>query len=59
MDKFLKDIMSKEDMEDIKELVSTVMILSKEDRIVLLSNANAFRVRADLDRAKRETFRTG
>lgn len=39
--------------EDIKEFVSIVAPLKKEDRAVLLTIANAFRVRDDIDKAMR------
>lgn len=42
----------KEDQEEIKKLVSIWAVLPKEDRAVLLSNANAFRVRRDIERAR-------
>lgn len=41
-----------EDQEDIQKLVSVWALLPKEDRAVLLSNANAFRVRHDIERAR-------
>lgn len=43
----------KEDQDEIKEFVSTLLVLPKEDRAVLLSNANAFKVRRDIERAKK------
>lgn len=43
----------KEEQEEIKEFISTLLVLPKEDRAVLLSNANAFRVRRDIEKAKR------
>ncbi len=42
----------KDGQEEIKEFISTVLLLPKEDRAVLLSNANALRVRSDIERAK-------
>ena len=50
----LEITMSKEEQEEIKEFVSTLLLLSKEDRAVLLSNANAFKVRGDIERARRK-----
>lgn len=41
-----------DEQEEIKEFVSTLLLLPKEDRAVLLSNANAFRVRRDIERAR-------
>lgn len=43
----------KDEQEEIKEFVSTLLLLPKEDRAVLLSNANAFKVRRDIERARR------
>ena len=42
----------KEEQEEIKEFISTLLVLPKEDRAVLLSNANAFRVRRDIEKAR-------
>lgn len=42
----------KEEQEEIQKLVSIWVLLPKEDRAVLLSNANAFRVRNDIERAR-------
>lgn len=41
-----------EEQEEIKNIVSLYLLLPKEDRAVLLSNANAFRVRHDIERAR-------
>lgn len=41
-----------DEQEEIKELISTLLLLPKEDRAVLLSNANAFKVRRDIERAR-------
>lgn len=41
-----------EEQEEIQSLVSLWLLLPKEDRAVLLSNANAFRVRRDIERAR-------
>lgn len=48
----LNAILSKDESEEIKELVSVFILLSKEDRAVLLSNANAFKVRRDIEKAR-------
>lgn len=42
----------KEDQEEIQKLISTWVLLPKEDRAILLSNANALRVRRDIERAR-------
>lgn len=44
-------VVSKEDQAELQQLVSIWAILPKEDRAVLLSNANAFRVRSDIEKA--------
>lgn len=44
----------KEEQEEIKEFISTLLLLPKEDRAILLSNANAFKVRRDIEKAKGE-----
>lgn len=43
--------MSKEEQEEIKEFISTLILLPKPDRAMLLSNANALRVRSDIEKA--------
>lgn len=43
-----------DEKEEIKEFISTLIVLSKEDRAVLLSNANAFRVRRDIEKSRLE-----
>jgi len=53
---FMADVLGmvipENEQEEIKEFVSTLLILPKEDRAVLLSNANAFKVRRDIEKAK-------
>ena len=44
-------LIPKDEQEEIKEFISTIILLPKEDRAVLLSNANALRVRRDLEKA--------
>ena len=51
-DKALEMILPKDEQEEIKEFVSTLLVLAKEDSAVLLSNANALRVRRDIEKAK-------
>lgn len=43
----------KDEQKEVKEFVTTLLMLSKEDRAILLSNANAFKVRMDIERARR------
>lgn len=52
MKKLLEVTMSEDEQEELREFVSTLILLSKEDRAVLLSNANAFKVRRDIEKAK-------
>lgn len=53
MDDVLGMVIPKSEQEEIKEFVSTLLLLPKEDRAILLSNANAFKVRRDIERAKK------
>ena len=54
MENLLEMTLSKEEQEEIKEFISTLLLLPKEDRAILLSNANAFKVRRDIERARRK-----
>ena len=54
MSDVLEKAVSKEEQEEIKEFVSTLLLLPKEDRAVLLSNANALKVRRDIERARKQ-----
>lgn len=45
-------VVPKDEQEEIKEFVATLLLLPKEDRAVLLSNANAFKVRRDIEKAR-------
>lgn len=45
---------SEKDREEIKEFISVLLLLPAEDRAVLLSNANAFRVRRYIEKAKKK-----
>lgn len=47
-----KLIISEEEQEEIKEFVSVLVLLPKEDRAVLLSNANALKTRNDIEKAR-------
>lgn len=38
--------------DDVKELVSIVVLIPKEDRAILLANANAFKVRSDIEKIR-------
>lgn len=50
----LELVTDKDEQEEIKEFISTIILLPKEDRAVLLSNANALRVRRDIEKARKE-----
>ena len=52
MDDVLKMAVPQDEQEEIREFLSTILLLPKEDRAVLLSNANAFKVRRDIERAR-------
>lgn len=53
MEDLLEMAIPKDEQEEIKEFVATLLLIPKEDRAVLLSNANAFKVRRDIERAKK------
>lgn len=40
---FLEGKTLKDEQEDVKEMIAIMAILPKEDRAILLSNANAFK----------------
>ena len=46
-------IVPQNEQEEIKEFVSALLLLPKEDRAILLANANAFKVRSDIERARK------
>jgi len=50
----LERAIPKDEQDEIKEFVSTLILLPKEDRAILLSNANALKVRRDIERARRK-----
>lgn len=58
MTDLLEMTIPKEEQEEIKEFVATLLLLPKEDRAVLLSNANAFKVRRDIERARESADQT-
>lgn len=53
MEDLLETTIPKDEQEEIKEFVAILLLLTKEDRAVLLSNANAFKVRRDIERARK------
>lgn len=42
----------KDEQEEIREFVATLLLVPREDRAILLSNANAFKVRRDIEKAR-------
>lgn len=52
MSDILETVISKDEKEEIKEFISTILLLSREERAILLSNANAFRMRGEIEKAK-------
>lgn len=52
MPDILGTIVSDDEQEEIKEFIATLLLLPKEDRAILLSNANALKVRRDLEKAR-------
>lgn len=52
MNNRLNNEIPKEVQEEVEELVSTVILLPKEDRAILLSNASALKVRCDIERSR-------
>ena len=53
MSDVLETLIPQNEQEEIKEFVSTLLLLSKEDRAILLSNANALKVRRDIEKARK------
>lgn len=47
-------LMQEIENEEIKEFITIITGLNKEDRAILLSNANALKVRQDLENARRQ-----
>lgn len=48
----LEAMIPEDQREEIKELVSILVVLPKEDRAVLLSNAHVLKVRSDIEKSK-------
>lgn len=59
MDNLLERTVSKNEQEEIKEFMSILILLPAEDRAVLLSNANAFKVRRDIEKARKIKVKNG
>ena len=45
-------VVPKEEQEEVKEFISTLMLLTKEDKATLLSNAHAFKIRNDMEKSR-------
>lgn len=43
----------KEKKEEIKEFVSTLLLLTEEDRAILLSNANVLKTRQSIEKRRK------
>lgn len=52
MTNLLEMAIPENEQEEIKEFISTLLLLPKEDRAMLLFSANAFKVRSDIEKAK-------
>lgn len=52
MGNILETMLPEEQKKEIKEMASIMMVLSVEDRAILLANANALKVRSDIEKAK-------
>lgn len=50
-------VVTPDEQEEIREFVATLLLLPKEDRAILLSNANAFKVRRDIEKARKQKVR--
>lgn len=50
----MAEVLDVKQKEEIDEFVSILLVLPKEDRAVLLSNANALKVRRDIEKAREE-----
>ena len=55
MPDLLERTITKDEQEEIKEMVDILTSLSKQDRVILLSNANAFKVRNNLEELSKNT----
>ena len=53
MAELLEKMIPKKEQDEIREFVAILRLLPKEDRAVLLSNANAFKLRGDIERMRR------
>lgn len=54
MDNVFDMMIDKTEQDEIREFVSMLLLLPKEDRAILLSNAHAFKTRRDIERARKE-----
>lgn len=51
MTELLEENITKDEREEIKNIVSTLFSLPREDRVIILSNANVLKARNDLEKA--------
>ena len=56
MNNILEKVIPREEQEEIKEFIALLLMISKEDRAILLSNANALRVRRDIEKAAKKNI---
>lgn len=54
MTNILEKVITEEEQEEIKEFISTVLILPRQDRAILLSNANAFRALRAIEKQEKD-----
>lgn len=52
MTKPIEKNITEEEKEEIKKIVSILFSLPREDRAVILSNANVLKVRSDLEKGR-------
>lgn len=53
MTELTRQILSDDEKEEIKEFISILLLLPKEDRAVLLSNATVLKIRSDIEKASK------
>ncbi len=56
MENVLNTIIPEDEKKEIKEFVSTLLLLSKEDRAILLSNAYALKARVNIETLKKSKY---
>ncbi len=53
MAEIFEKVLTEEEKADIKDLVATLLFLPQEDRIILMSNAQALKARCELERMRK------